>query len=147
MKVGTVRIHGTEEVLQEVKNAFSNEDVIITKNKSYIEFVLPKEDMNEENIYALRLLSAQEDIYGVEIYRGVKYHEPISDCFMNIYGKDKSEEELDFIFTYFEGNDIDKEYFTLINSPQYKAEKELKKIASYEKKLEEYKKRVIASVK
>jgi hypothetical protein len=143
MKVGTVRVHGEEEILSEIMTALIGEKKEVTKTNSYIEFVLTKEEMNDSNnIKGLRLLSDQMGIYGVEYYQGIKFNQTITECYMNF----NYDDNFQFVLEYFEKNDIDKEYFSFISTPEYKKAKELKKIATYEKKLNAYKERLMASV-
>ena len=142
MKVGTVRVHGEEEILTEIMTALIGEKKEATKTNSYIEFVLTKEEMNDDNnIKGLRLLSDQMGIYGVEYYQGIKFNQPITECYMNF----NYDDNFQFVLEYFEKNDIDKEYYSFISTPEYKKAKELKKITAYEKKLNAYKERVMAS--
>jgi len=143
MKVGTVRVHGEEEVLSEIMTALIGEKKEVTKTNSYIEFVLTKEEMNDSNnIKGLRLLSDQMGIYGVEYYQGIKFNQTNTECYMNF----NYDDGFQFVLEYFEKNDIDKEYYSFISTPEYKKAKELKKITAYEKKLNAYKERLMVSV-
>ncbi len=141
MKVGTVRIHGEEEVLSEVMTALIGEKKEVTKTNSYVEFVLTKEEMNDEEVLkSLRFISKQEGIYGVEIYEGIKFNEPNVNRYRNwVY-----EDNIQFVQEYLKNNSIEKEYYSFTSTPEYKKAKELKKITAYEKKLNAYKERLMA---
>ena len=141
MKVGTVRVHGTDEVLSQLLETLTAEGREAKKANSYVEFVLTKEELSDEKgIKQFQTLCDYDGFYGTEIYRGVKYNQPIVDTVYDM----STEEAFSFSMEYFDTYDIETEYWKFINSPEYKKAKEVNKILNYEKKLNAYKERLMA---
>lgn len=141
MKVGTVRIHGEEEVLIELLEALTIEGKEAEKINSYVEFVLSKEEYGrEEGLKEFAdNISSVDGVIAVEIYQGVKYNQVYVDTFYDMSG-----DNFEKAMRYLEEKDIEMEYFKFVNSPEYKKAQKLKKITAYEKKLNAYKERLMA---
>ena len=142
MKVGTVRIHGTDEVLIQMLEAFTTEGKEVEKINSYVEFVLTKEEyVDEEGLKEFsKVISSVDGVIAVEIYQGVKYNQVYVDTYYDMSG-----DNFEKAMRYLEENDIEQEYCKFIFSPEYKKAQQLKKITAYEKKLNAYKERLMAS--
>jgi hypothetical protein len=141
MKVGTVRVHGTDEVLIQLLEALTTEGKEAKKINSYVEFVLSKEEYADEEGFEQFSddTSNVDGVIAVEIYHGVKYNQVYIDTTYDMSG-----DNFDKAMKYLKDNSMEKEYFKFVNSPEYKKAQQLKKITAYEKKLNVYKERLMA---
>lgn len=113
MKVGTVRIHGTDEVLIQMLEAFTTEGKEVKKINSYVEFVLTKREyVDEEGLKEFsKVISSVDGVIAVEIYRGVKYNQAYVDTTYDMSG-----DNFDKAMKYLAENRIDKEYWKFVNT-------------------------------
>jgi LysM repeat protein len=141
MKVGTVRVHGTDEVLIQLLEALTTEGKEAKKINSYVEFVLSKEEYADEEGFEQfsKDVSTYVGVIAVEIYHGVKYNQVYNDTTYDI-----SDDNFHVAMKYLRENSMEKEYFEFVHSPEYKKAQQLKKITAYEKKLNTYKERLMA---
>lgn len=113
MKVGTVRIHGTDEVLIQMLEAFTTEGKEAKKINSYVEFVLTKEEyVDREGLKQFSNDTSNFDgVIAVEIYHGVKYNQVYVDTTYDMSG-----DNFDKAMKYLADNRIDKEYWKFVNT-------------------------------